>query len=311
MKYNTMKLFVGLFVIGLFSTLFIALFLLFKEKGIFEKRYNYNFETTSAEYLSVGMPLKFSGFQIAAIDTIELRDDGSVFTTFSVKKRNKKWFNEGSVLMIIKPIIGSPHIEFYTSLETSPLEEDSTLMIVSSDSINDLIMSIQPVVKKALSILDSVNKITTYLASENSELKQILQNLNKLTTKLAQDDSLLTSLTGNEDTAKNLDASLKQTNQILRDIKKISKEMEVMTASLNTAIVEPASSTLSEVEGIMKDIKQKLDALDGTVKTIGTYDKDLGALKEQITVGIQKSNQIIDKVDSLLSDESDMEIMLP
>ena len=64
-------------------------------------------------------------------------------------------------------------------------------------------------------------------------------------------------------------------------------------------------------EKSVKDIKSKLDVLDSTVNSVGSYDKDLIELKEQISVGLQKSNQIMDKVDSLMSDESAAEVMLP
>lgn len=311
MKYNNMKLIVGLFVISLFVTIFTFLFLLFKEKGVFEKRYTYHFETISAEYFHVGMPLKLSGFTIGAIDTITLEDDGNVYMSFSLTQSKRKWMTQGSVLMIIKPLLGSPHIEVFTSLDTPILKDGASLTIISSDSINELVMKIQPIVKKSLNILDSVNKITTYLASEDSELKHILQNMEKLSAKLANDDSLLTSLTGDKSSAKNISKSLDTTSKILKDIKKITSDINAITSSLNKTIINPASSSISEIELIMKDVKQKLDALDGTIKTIGTYDKDLGELKNQITVGIQKSNQIIDKVDAIMSDESASEVTLP
>lgn len=306
-----MKLIVGLFVIVLFVTVFTFLFLLFKEKGLFEQRYTYHFETRSAEYFHVGMPLKLSGFTIGAIDTITLEDDGTVHMSFSITQSKRKWISEGSVLMIIKPLLGSPHIEVFTSLDTPILEDGASLTIISSDNINDLIMKIQPIIKKSLNILDSVNKITSYLASEDSELKHILENMERLSAKLANDDSLLTSVTGDASSAQNIVKSLNETTNILQDIKKITSDINTITSSLNKTIINPASSSISEVELIMKDVKQKLDALDSTVKTIGTYDKDLGELKEQITVGIQKSNQIIDKVDSIISDESDAGVTLP
>jgi len=311
MKYNNMKLTVGLFVIILFVTVFTFLFLLFKEKGLFENRHTYHFQTRTAEFFHVGMPLKLSGFTIGAIDTISLEDDGSVSMSFSITQSKRKWITKGSVLMIMKPLIGSSHIEVFTSLDTPVLENGSSLMIISNDSINDLIMKVQPIIKKSLHILDNVEKITSYLASEDSELKHILQNMEKLSAKLANDDSLLTSVTGDKTSARNVVKSLDETTKILTDIKKITQDINTITSSLNQTIINPASSSISELELIMKDVKQKLDALDGTVKTIGTYDKDLGELKNQISVGIQKSNQIIDKVDAIMSEEKDVEVQLP
>lgn len=311
MNSKNMKLTVGIFLLGLLLTLLSFLFIIFKEKGIFEQRFTYHFQTLSAEFFQVGMPLKFSGFTVGAIDTIVLKDDASVHMTFSVIERHRKWVSEGSILMVNKPLIGSPHIELFTSLGTPLLKDGSSLEIVSNDSINDLISSLQPILKKALNILDSVNTITTYMAKEDSELKKTLINVEKLTYKLANDDSLLTSLTGDSSASKSMVTSLDTTTKVLEDIKKITKDLSKITSSLNTTVIEPTSASISEVESIMKDIKQKLDALDGTVKTLGTYDKDLGELKTQISVGIQKSNQIIDKVDAFMSDDEDYKVVLP
>jgi len=311
MKYNKMKVSVGLFVITLFILLFAVVFFILKEKGTFEDRYTYHFTAYSAEYLNIGMPLKFSGFNIGVIDDISLNDDGSVYISFSVNKSNQKWISEGSVLMSIIPIIGQAHIELYTSLGTPPLKNGSTLEILSSDSINDLIQSLTPVVKKALNILDSVNTITSYLAKEDSEFKQILENLNKFSAKLANDDSLLTSVTGDEESTKNIILSLNETVKIMKDIKKITNDISKITSSLDKVILDPASSSLKELDLIMKDVKRKLDAIDGTVNSIGSYDKELIELKDQISVGIVKSNQIIDKVDKIMSDEINEDIVLP
>ncbi len=304
MQYNKMRLAVGLFVITLFIVIGTFLVLLLKDKGTFDKRYSFHFETDTAEYLYIGMPLKFSGFDIGVIDKIKLKDDGSVFISFSVTQEHRKWISEGSVLMTIKPLIGSPHIVLFTALGTPLLEPNSSLVLMMSDDINDLILRLEPAVKKATNILNSIDKITTYLASEDSELKQILQNLNKFSAKLANNDSLLTSATGDEKSTNSVIKSLNETAKIMQDISKI-------TSSLGRDIINPASSSMREIEGIMKDIKSKLDAIDSTVNSVGSYDKELLELKEQISVGVQKSNQIMDKVDSLMSDKSDAEVMLP
>jgi len=311
MKYNKMKVIVGLFVITLLFSLAGFLIYFLKEKGVFDKRYTYNFTTSSAEYLHVGMPLKFSGFNIGVIDDISLKDDGSVYMEFSVSQENKKWISIGSVLIIIKPLIGTAYIELYTSLGSPALKPGSPLVIMQNDTINDLINNLQPAVKKATNILNSIDKITTYFASEDSELKNILKNIEKFSAKLANDDSLLTSATGDKGSTQSVVASLNETANIMKDIKKITTDISLITATLGKEIITPASSSMREIEGIMRDIKLKLDALDSTVNAVGSYDKELVELKEQISVGMQKSNLLMDKVDSLISEETDGEVVLP
>jgi len=311
MRYDKIKFTVGIFVILFFILLFLSVFLLLKEKGMFEDRYTYNFKTYTAEHFSIGMPLKFSGFDIGTIDNISLNDDGSVDMTFSVGEGDKKWLSEGSVLMMMKPLIGTPYVELFSSIGTPLLQANSSITILSNDSINDLIVSLKPIVEKSINILTSIDKITTHLASEDSELKEILQNINKLTKKLADENSLLTSITGDDKSTKNIVASLNETGKIINDIKSITGNISKITASLDTNIISPASSSVKSLDLIMKDIKLKLDAIDSTVNSIGSYDTELIEIKNQISVGIVKSNQMMDKIDSILSNETDKEIVLP
>jgi len=304
MRYNKLKLIVGLFIIGVFLAASLFLFMFFKEKGVFETRYSYHFKTDSAEYFTVGMPIKFSGFNIGVIDNIHLEKDGSVLMTFSITKRNQKWMNEGSILMLIRPLLGSSHIELYTSLGTTRLKNEATLPMIRSDNINDLVTKAQPVITKAIDVLDNVHVITSYMANENSELRKIMQNLEKFTSKLANDDSLLTTATGDENATKEIIESIHKTNLIMQDLKEIS-------SSLKKDIIDPASLSIKDINIILKDVKHKLDALDGTVNSIGTFDNELIEIKEQILVGVEKSNQIIDKVDSIMQNKSSKEVKLP
>jgi len=311
MQYNKMRLSVGVFMITLLLTLIVSTLFLLKEKGIFDERHTYHFTTNSAEYFNIGTPLRFSGFNIGLIEDITLKDDGSVYMSFSVSEKNRKWISQGSVLMIIKPLLGSPHIEVYTSLGTPPLEDGAVLTMLLSDNINDLIVKLQPAVKKAVNILNSIEKITTYLASENSELKQILKNLNKFSAKLANDDSLLTTATGDKKATRNIVDSIDEMSQIMKDIKLITGDVTKISSTLKSDIVTPASSSIKEIDLIMKDVKNKLETLNPTVDAVGSYDKELLELKEQISVGVQKSTQIMDKIDALMQDKESSEVTLP
>ncbi len=61
----------------------------------------------------------------------------------------------------------------------------------------------------------------------------------------------------------------------------------------------------------MKDIRKKLEVIDGTVNSVGSYDKDLVEVREQISIAIAKSNQIIEKVDGLMRESEESEVVLP
>jgi len=311
MQYNKMRFSVGVFVLTLFIFIFTFLYFVLEEKGTFNKRYNYHFHTDSASSFNIGMPLKFSGFNIGTLDDIKLLNDGSVYMTFSVDEKNRKWIAIGSVLILKKPLIGSPHIEIYSNLDSLVLKEGSTLEILMSDDINDMIEKLEPIVEKATNIITNIDILTASFADKDSDFMKTLKNLNKFTVNLANQKSLLTAITGDSASTKTIINSLNETIKIVKNIKLISDEITKITLSLNSKIINPTSSSISEVEGIMKDIKSKLEVLNGTVKSVGSYDNDLIQLKEQISVGLQKSNQIMDKVDSIMQNDDNSEVMLP
>lgn len=311
MPYEKMKLAVGLFVSILFLTIFASLYFLLNEKGTFDKRYSYHFTTDSAASFNTGMPLKFSGFDIGVIDNISLKDDGSVFMTFSVTSKYRKWIAKDSVLMIKKPLIGSPHIELYSAKGNEILKEGSSLTILMSDDINDMISKFEPAVNKLINIVNSIDIITMKMSKDDSSLNRTLSNVEKFSGNLAKNNSLLTTVTGDDTSTKNLIKTINQTTKITNEINNISKDISAITTKLDANIVAPSSASVKELEGILKDVKQKLDTLDSTVKAVGSYDKDLVELKEQISVGIIKSNQIMDRVDGILQNKKKGEIKLP
>ncbi len=311
MPYNKMKLAVGMFVIILFISISTFLYLILAEKGTFDKRYNFHFTTNSANSFSIGMPLKFSGFTIGVIDNIKLQDDGNVYMTFSVTKENRKWISQGSYLLLKKPLIGSAHIEVHSTVGHQPLQEDALLEIKISDDINDMISKLEPVVNNLIDIISDIKKITSKIAKEDSDLFQSMKHLNTFSAKLAKSDSLLTSITGDKNSTKNMIRTLNETTSIMHELHNTAKDLSKLTASLNETLIQPSSKTIMTIQEILDDLKHKLKVLDGTVNSIGSYDQDLETLKNQISVSIEKSNQILDKVDSFMQNDKEAEVTLP
>ena len=311
MHYDKMKLTVGIFVLVLFGTIFTLLYLALEESGTFNKRYNYHFTTTSATFFSVGMPLKLSGFDIGVIDKISLKDDATVYVTFSVDEENRRWITQGSVLMIIKPFIGSAYIEVHSAINNKILKEDAELKMMQSNDINDLITKVEPIIDNVIHIINNIDDITSYLARDDSDILITLQNLKRFSTTLANNKSLLTTFTGDAESTKSIIISLNEIKKIMQELHKVSKDIDKIVSTIEPEVVKPTSSAMVELDAVIKDIKKKLDVLDSTVNVIGNYDNDLVELKDGISTTLQKSNEIIDKVDSLLQDEDKEEIELP
>ena len=311
MQYRKMKLAVGFFVIVLGTSIVIFSYILLKEKGFLSKGYRYNFNAESAQFFSVGMPLQLSGFNIGVIEKIHLKDDAHVNILFSVKKENLKWINKETYLMIKKPLIGSPRIEVHSKLGLDVLPEGSSIKMLTSNDINDMIARLEPVVTKLTNIINSVETITNYLASNDSELVHILKNFDTFSTQLLKDKSLLTTITGDKNSTKNIVASLNETVLIMRELKKVVSDVSKISSTFDVKIIQPSSNSAKQLEDILQDVKSKLDRLDSTVDSVASSSKDLLKIKEEVSVAISKSNQIMDKVDNLMQDKDSDEVILP
>ncbi len=275
MVYNNLKLKVGIFILillinvagGVISYIFI-------KKGVFEKRYKYHFITYTAESFSIGMPVKVSGFAIGRVDKIILQENGAVNVTFSVDKKNQKWLAKDSLLMIRKPLLGSTYIILYSAIGNPILKEGTILDNIISNDINDLVLKLEPIiVKMGGNIVNSVDKITTYLAQDNSELMMIIKNIEKFSSTLAQNKSLLTSLTGDE----------KATNSFIKSINKLYdllNNYNNLGSNVNRDVLPLLSEFIKELNLIAKDIQSKLKSLDKVIESVSSSDKDIIEIKK-------------------------------
>jgi len=308
MTYNNIKFKVGLFVLFLILNLSGVVYYILDKKGTFDKRFNYSFTTFSADSFNVGMPVKVSGFAVGRVDEIKLLDNGNVKFIFSVNKENQKWVCEESLLLIRKPLLGSPHIILYSAIGNPILKDGSSLDVIVNNDINDLVLSLEPIIKKIGNIVNSVDKITTYLAKDNSELMKIIRNIEALTATLVKDKSLLTSLTGDK---KATDSFIKTMNKLPSLINNFSKLSSDLNTDLNKDILPLASKLIKELNVIAKDIESKLKRIDGVVDSVGSSNKDITTIKKQIKTGLSKTNQIIEKVDNLFQSGKNEKVVLP
>ncbi len=311
MSYNKMKLAVGLFVIALISVLIVFSYFILKEKGAFEKRVSYDFYSPSASLFKVGMPLQYSGFAIGTIDNIELTDKGDVHITFSVSQKNTKWIREYSILLLTKPLIGAPRIDVFTTPSYKLLPPNSTLQFIENDDINDMITNLQPAIEKMIHIINNIDTLSSNFAKEDGAFNHSIKNLDTITSRIASNKSLLTSITGDQGSTDALISSLNETQKTMKQVHEISIKLDRLIGSLDSKVLKPSTDVLNNINVIMKDVQKKLQVLDGTVSAVGGYDKDLGAIKEQIEVGLDKTNQVMNKVDALLGGNKKSEVTLP
>jgi uncharacterized protein YoxC len=131
-----------------------------------------------------------------------------------------------------------------------------------------------------------------------------LKHLETYSNKLVEDNALLTTLTGDPASTKQLKTALSEAEQTL-------SELHTMASDLNSSVVAPSDEAMQQLDTILKDVNHKLETLEGTVKAIGSYDTDLIELKGDIRAGVEKTTNLIDRVNTMLGDEKPAEAPLP
>lgn len=311
MVNSRLKFKVGFFIFLLLVNIVGVITYIFIKKGTFDKRYSYNFLTYTAEPFNVGMPVKVSGFQVGRVDTIKLEDNGAVTVTFSVDKSNQKWVAKDSLLMVRKPLLGSAHIILYSAIGNPILKEGTAIDSMVSNDINDLVLKLEPIVMKMGKIVNSIDKITTYLARDDSEIVKIIKNVEQFSSTLAQNKSLLTSLTGDEESTQSFINSIKKLNSLISNFNKVGSNLNRLSSDVNKDVMPLLKEFINELNIIAKDIESKLKSLEPVVDSVSKSDKDIIEIKKQIKTSISKTNQLIEKVDNLFLDKKNEKVNLP
>lgn len=311
MTNNRLKFKVGFFIFLLLINVVGVITYVFIKKGTFEKRYNYHLRTYTAEPFTVGMPVKVSGFQVGRVDKIFLEDNGAVMVTFSVDESNLKWVAKDSLLVTRKPLLGSAHIILYSAIGNPVLKEGTVIDNMVNNDINDLILKLEPIVAQLGSIVNSVDKITTYLAKDDSELVKIIKNVEKFSSTLAQNESLLTSLTGDKEATKSFIKSINKLYSLINNFNKVGENVNNVSANIHKDILPLLKEFISELNFIARDIQSKLKSLDPVIDSVSNSNEDIIQIKKQIKTGITKTNQVMEKIDNLFQSEKDEKVILP
>ena len=304
MSYNKMKISVGIFTFATLVLLFIAIFFTLKSKGMFDKHYEYAFYANNAESFDIGTPIKYSGFKIGYINKIDFTYDGKVFVHFTVDGKYAKWINKRAYLELKKPLLGGAVISVISDPNHPIIAPNAILDFEVQDDINSLVARLKPIMLKLENIIKNTDIIVAKLSSDKGPLFQTMNNFQKLSAKFANDKSIIDTVMGETNSSKNITLSIAHLKDSLAQVQKMTVQINDILKEVNQNIIKPSEAIPGNINDILIDIKNKLKDLNGLVKTIGKSDKDIVLLKEQILLGVDKANNLLNKVNSLLEDNN-------
>jgi phospholipid/cholesterol/gamma-HCH transport system substrate-binding protein len=302
---------VGLFIVSTTIIVLAALLYLANEKGIFAKVYTFTLSSKSGDGFTEGMPVVFSGFNIGKVSTLELNDKGIVLIKIKIPQRHVKWIKTDSAFILYRPLIGAARIVVMTNnLNSPPLPEGMIVVVETVNDINDAIKKVQPLLEKVMQIAENLERLSSNLANPDGELSRILGNAQKITATLSTKKSILEMAIADEESVKSLHEALKKIKDIVIKIDKMADKTDEQLYG--------KEGTLPNINTILKDVAGKLQKLDATVDNINKISKDTSdglkdfrTLRSDIDDAVNAIDDVVKKLDALISSKKDPEFKLP
>jgi len=311
MSYPRIALSVGIFVLISSVLILISLLYVIEKKGVFEKQVYYKLICENAQEIEEGMPILFSGFEIAQVDELSLYDNGEVLIMIKVPQSNVKWIRSDALFILEKPLIGNPKIILKSSMSKPPLNTQFISRMQIKDGINEVISDIQPVVAELQNIVRNIDITTAYLADNNASFQMSLTHLESFSNRLSSSPDLLHTFTGNTQSAKQFHTSISTLNAALEDIRSLVQNTDKGIGEIRSDLIKPANINMQELELILKDIRLKLKNIDETVKVVGQSDQDILYFKDEMRVWLDEVTELSTRINTMIGDKPQENIELP
>jgi len=278
---------------------------------MFEPHVQYKLIASDAENIEEGMPILFSGFEVGQVEDLGLHDNGEVLVTISVPQHHKKWFRAGAQFVLENPLIGKAKITVKSSMRNPPLVEGVILRMQIKDGINEIITNIQPVILELQSIVSNVNALSHSLADTNASFQASLKHVDTFSQKLATSPNILSSVTGNKQSAIELHQAITNLNLSLQDLQVITKNANAGVNELREGVLKPASLNMQDLSLILKDVRYKLKSMDKVLQNLSGSDKDIEYFKDEMKVLLDEMNELSTRVNAIIGKENQDNVTLP
>lgn len=311
MSHRKIVLSVGFFILCTSLLILFSLGYVIKKKGVFEAHKPYKLLSKNAEEIEKGMPVLFSGFEIGQVSELGLNEKGEVIITLLFPEHNIKWLRQDSQFILERPLIGKAKIILNSSMNQPPLTEDTVLRMKVKDGINEVISNIQPIISQLQNIVGNIHYLTYSLTDNNASFQKTMKNIENFSSKLSNSSSLLGSITGNQKSATELHHAIENLNLALLEVQDTIINTNTGVSELRHDIIKPTASSIKQVQDILKDLRQKLQAMDKLVTTLSSSDKDINYFKNEMKVLLDEINEVSIRVNNIMGKERSDHVQLP
>jgi len=315
--FNNLHLKVGLFVITVLVLALGFLIYVLHARGFFEQRQHLQLAAASAEGISPGMPLSFSGMPIGEVTGVNLNEAGGIVIKAEISQDGAKWLRTDSGFTLDKPLVGGAKIKVSSPNLASPrLPDHATVLLQVSDPTQE----IPVLIERVKNILANVEHITR----EDGELSGTLANAKTISTRMSGKYGVLEGILGSEENARPVVASLKNLESLTQRLNQVSAKVDAMLAKTDRwlfaedGLSEQSKQSLAQVRAMLTDAQGSLKRVDALLKNavdisanVKDGTQDLAKLRADIDDSVRKANDLLNDINRIWPFSKDVDMKLP
>ncbi len=303
--FKNLHLKVGLFVLTVLVLALAFLVYVLHARGFFEQRMHLQLAAASADGITPGMPVTFSGMSIGQVTSVTLNDAGGIVIKAEVSQSGAKWLRTDSTFNLDKPLVGGAKIKVSTPDLSSPqLPDNATVLLQISDPTQE----IPALIERVKNILANVEHITR----QDGDLNRTLANTNTITTRMSGKYGVLEGVLGSEENARPVVNSLKNLEGLTARLNDVSAKVDAMLVKTDRwlfaedGVSEQSRQALAQVRAMLVDAQGSLKRVDELLKNavdisanVKDGTQDLAKLRADIDDSVRKANDLLNDINRM------------
>ena len=259
------------------------------KKGVFTAMSPVHFVADSGQDLSVGMPVKLSGFKIGKLNTLTLDEQGRVQVEVDIESKYLGLIRQDAVMSLKKEgVIGDGILEISGGTEDKPALVAGGK--VRFERANGLEQSVIEVKNRIMPILDDIHQT---LHDPDGDVRQTLKNLREFTVGMRGTRERLDRVLGNLDTNLN-----KEAVPLLQSLRKSAANAETLSGKLDDELPVLLNKADTTMENLRQASKTLNDAVQSAVPQLPAMVGETRATLEKTQKLIGDTQEAVDTLNT-------------
>jgi phospholipid/cholesterol/gamma-HCH transport system substrate-binding protein len=284
MKSSNFKVRLGLFVAGGFILFAVAIFLIGRQKNLFNPVFKLTTTFHNVSGLQVGNNIRFSGINIGTVEGIKIINDTTVQVDMIIQRSVQKFIKKDCMVLIgSEGIIGDRLLIITQSMSESPqVLGGQSLKSIEPIELDAIIVSLSVTASHVEIITDELAQIMTNINQGNGTLGRLIQD-----STIAQDinETIINFKNSSAGVVENMDVIMKSFNKTADNVLISSNQLAEIVTNVNqgqgtigrliqdTTVAENINQTIINLKNSSKGLDENLEALKSNILFRGYFRK--------------------------------------